>query len=309
VAQIGSPTDWTPAGLAWHGVQSAATQIGATSSLVTPTSNADYPADLDAAASAGGAVVITVGQQADAPVQAAAAAHPTTQFFEMDVVVPSSAPVNVHGLVFDEAEEGYLGGFVAAWFSTSKMVGMVGDYKTDAHSNNYAAGFQSGAAQARPGTTVTIAYAGNPDIPASGFSTAAGLVTAGNDVVMASPSLSGIEALRGACGAKAKLVALDTDAWHTVPDVASCLIVSVMKRYDSAAAAAIAAAEAGNTMPRLFVNDVSTGGIALGVFHADLPTGFQASLDALMDTLRSNPPRPTPVPVPAGSDSPSASPA
>jgi basic membrane lipoprotein Med (substrate-binding protein (PBP1-ABC) superfamily) len=183
---------------------------------------------------------------------------------------------------------------------------MVGDYKSDVHSTNYAAGFQSGAAQAKPGTTVTIAYAGNPDLPASGFSTAAGLVSAGNDVVMATPSLGGIEALRGACGAKGRLVALDTDAWHTVPDVGSCLIVSVMKRYDSAAAAAVGAAQSGNTMPRLLVNDVSTGGIALGTFHADLPAGFQTSLDALMATLRSGPPRPSAVP--AGGGSPSASP-
>jgi basic membrane protein A len=311
VASIGEPKGSTPAGLTWTGIQAAAAHIGATTSNVVPASNAELAGDLDQAAMAQSAVVVTVGSTADAAVQAAAAAHPTTQFLEMDVVVPDTSPPNVHGLAFDEAEAGYLAGYVAAAFSGSGKVGMVGDAQTDVHSTNYGAGFRNGAAEAVPAIAVALAYAGTPDSPDRGRTAAAGLVKGGNDVILAMPSLSGIGAMRETCARKARLVAVDADAWQVVPDVDSCLIVSVMKRYDAAVTAAIGTASKGTALPRVTVNDVANGGIALSAFHADLPEGFQARLDAVVSTLRSGPPRPTTAPpsgppsaVPSGSPKP-----
>jgi basic membrane protein A len=308
VATIGEPADWTPAGLTWRGVKAAATQVGASSSVAVPATNAALPATLDTTAAGQGAVVFTVGPDADAAVRVAAGAHPSAQFFEMDVAVPSDAPGNVHGVVFDEAEAGYLGGYVAAAFSASNKIGIVGDAKTDPRSANYLAGYKNGAAQAKPGILVTAAYAGGSDAPASGRTAAAGLVGAGNDVLMAMYTLSGIGALREACRSSTKVVAVDTDAWHTVPDIGTCLIASVMKEYDSAASAAIVAASSGDAMPRLFMNDLSNGGITVSSFHQDLPAGLQAGLDALIATLRSGPPRPTPAPLAAASSKLSAKP-
>jgi basic membrane lipoprotein Med (substrate-binding protein (PBP1-ABC) superfamily) len=113
---------------------------------------------------------------------------------------------------------------------------------------------------------------------------------------MAMPSLAGIGALRQACAGLVPVVALDTDAWQTLPDIHPCLVVSVMKRYDAAVSTVILVMAAGGTVARLTVNDVANGGIALSDFHATLPAGFQGRLDAVMATLRSGPPRPTPVP-------------
>jgi basic membrane lipoprotein Med (substrate-binding protein (PBP1-ABC) superfamily) len=121
-------------------------------------------------------------------------------------------------------------------------------------------------------------------------------VNAGDSVMMAMPSLSGIGAEREACTRKAQIVAVDSDAWQMLPEIRSCLIVSVLKRYDTAVAAAIDAAAAGKTLPRLTLNDVANGGIALSDFHAGLPAGFRASLDAVLGTLRSGPPHPTSKP-------------
>jgi basic membrane protein A len=214
----------------------------------------------------------------------------------MDVVVSSSAPGNVHGLVFDEAEAGYLGGFVAASFSTAGHVGMIGDGKADVRTANYAAGFQGGVAEARPDVGTKLAYAGASDAPAAGRKAATGLISAGADVIMAMASLSGIAALRQTCTSKLKVVAVETDAWYTIPDVGPCLITSILNRYDNAASAAIQAAASGQTIPRLLMNDVSNGGIALGTFHTDLPAGFEIGLDAVLATLKIGPPRPTVVP-------------
>ena len=295
VASSGEPKDWTPAGLAWKGVQGVASSIGATPSLLEPVSDAELKTDLDQAAAADGAVVVTVGPAANPAVQAAAAAHPGTHFFELEVAVPDGSPANVHGLVFDEAEAGYLGGYIAAAFTTSGKAGMVGDSKADTRSSNYAAGFKNGAAQASSSVAVTIAYAGSANQPDLGRTAAAGLIKAGNGAILAMPSLAGIGALRQACAGLVPVVAVDTDAWQIVPDIHPCLIVSVMKRYDVAVSTAIQTIAGGGTAERLTVYDVANGGIALSDFHAALPAGFQGGLDAVMATLRSGPPRPTPV--------------
>lgn len=296
VAAVPQPKDGTPAGLTLTGIQEAGVKVGATTALVEPVSNAELKTDIERAAAADGAVVVTLGADADPGVQASAASHPGTQFLEVDVAVPAGAPANVHSLVFDEAEAGYLGGFVAASFANTNKIGMVGDTKTDARTANYGAGFRAGAAEARPDASVSFAYVGTSDSPDMGRTAAAGLVKAGNTVIMAMSSLSGIGALREGCDRKIGLVAVDTDAWQTVPDIRSCLIVSVVKRYDAAVTEAILAFAAGRTVPSVVVNDVASGGIALSAFHATLPAGSQAALDTLMAALRNGPVRATPAP-------------
>lgn len=296
VAALGAPKDWTPAGLTWAGIQKAGAGVGAATTLVEPASATELAADLERAAGTPGAVVVTVGPDADPSVQAAAAAHPTTQFLEMDVAVAASSPPNVHGLVFDEAEAGYLGGYVAASFATTAEVGFVGDTATDPSSANYGAGFAAGVAEAGKDLTVGLAYAGTADSPDKGRAAAATLVKAGSGVIMAPPSLSGIGAFREACTRGASLVAVAADAWQIVPDVQPCLIASVLKRYDTAVGSAIVAVAAGRTLAANAVGDVASGAIALSEFHAPLPDGFQAGLDAVMATLRAGPPRATPGP-------------
>jgi basic membrane protein A len=213
------------------------------------------------------------------------------------MVVPDTSPSNVHGLVFDQAETGYLAGYIAAALANSGKVGMVGDTKADVRSTNLASGFKAGAAQANAEVAVAFAYAGDTDSPDKGRIAAAGLVKAGNTVLMAAPSLSGIGALREACGRKAQVVAVDTDAWQTVSDIRPCLIVSVMNRYDVAVTAAIATLASGGPLPRIGVSDVAGGAIGLSDFHADLPAGFRDKLDAVVGALANGPARSTPAPA------------
>jgi len=305
VAQLGEPKDWTPAGLTWKGIQSEAAIIGAEPTLIEPATDSEIPADLDRAATPA-SVVVTVGPDSDAAVQAAAAAHPGVQFLELDVAVPDSAPANVHGLVFDEAEAGYVAGYVAAAFATSGGVGMVGDTKTDPRSANYAAGVVAGASEFGPGVKVTVAYAGSPDAPDMGRTAATGLVKAGDAVIVALPSLSGIGAMRQACSSRTGIVGVDGDAWQLVPDVQACVIVSVLKRFDIAVGNAIHTIATGESLPRVALNDIASGGIALSDFHADQPAGLQAGLDAVMATLERRPTPSAAVTTAAPSASPSA---
>jgi len=297
VAALGQPKDATPAGLTWTGIQATAGRVGATAALAEPATRAALAAEIDTAAGADRAVVVTFGSDAGDAVLAAAAAHPTTQFLEMDVVTPEGAPANVHGLLFDEAEAGYLAGYIAASFSGTGKVGIVGDAAADAATANYAAGFRAGAAQARPGSTVSVGYAGTADAPEKGRTAAATLIKGGNDTILAMPSLSGIGAMRETCDRKARFIAVDTDAWQVVPDVRPCLIASVLDRYDTAVGTALLALAAGQTLPQQVMNDVSNDGIAVSELHADAPAGFGTGLAGVMTTLKNGPPRPTPAPA------------
>lgn len=309
IAPIGEPKEWTPAGLTWLGISTVAARIGATTSLVEPASNADLETAVETAAATDKAVVVTVGPDATQVVQAAAVAHPGTQFIEVGVVVTDGSPANVHGLAVDQAEAGYLAGFVAASFTISAKIGMVGDTKTDTRSTNYAAGFTSGSAQAAPAVAVGIAYAGTPDLPDKGRTAAVSLVKAGDDVVLTMPGLAGIGAAREACTRKALLVAVEMDAWHVVPDLQPCLIVSVVARYDVAVSGAVQSLSTGKALDRVTVEDVANGGLALSDFHANLPPGLQPKLAAVLEALQAGPPRPTAAPTtPAPSAVPSASP-
>jgi basic membrane protein A len=310
VSTIAKPKDASPSGLTWKGVQAAGTKIGVAATLVEPASRSDLASAVEQAASGLLAVVVTIGFDANGAVQIAAAAHPSAQFFEVGVAVPVTSPDNVHGIVFDEAQAGYLAGFVAGSFSGAGKVGFIGDTATDARSANYAAGFASGASQARAGTIVSIAYVGSPDSPDEGRTTAATLVKSGVNVLTAVPDLSGIGAVREACARQARLVAVETDAWLVIPDVRSCLIVSVLERYDASVENAILAVSSGRTVPAIEVEDVSTGGIALSDFHGEQPAGFGTLLAGVLAALEKGPPHPTPAPPtdslpPGGSPAPS----
>jgi basic membrane protein A len=297
VATLGEPKDATPAGLTWAGIQATAGRIGATAALVEPATRTTLASAIDKAATGDRAVVVTVGSDAAEAVLTAAAAHPTTQFLEMDVVVPEGAPNNVHGLLFDQAEAGYLAGYIAASFSGTGKVGIVGDTAADAATANYAVGFRAGAAQARPGSTVSVGYAGTADAPEKGRTAAATLINGGNDTILAMPSLSGIGAMRETCDRKARFVAVGTDAWQVVPDVRPCLIATVLDRYDTAVGTALLALAAGQVLPQRVMSDVSNDGIAVGDLHADAPAGFGTALAGVMTTLKNGPPRPTPAPT------------
>ena len=302
ISAIGESADGTPSMLAWHGVQDAASRLGVKAALVTPVSMADLTAAVGKAAGDGTTIVVTVGPQAAQAVLDNAAAHTATQFFELDQTIPDGSPANVHGLAFDEAEAGYLAGFVAASVTTSGQVGLVGDTKTDLRTGNYAAGMKNGATYANPAVGVTVAYANRTNDPQAGHAATASLVAGKADVIVATSDLTGAGAMREACARKAGIVALETDATLLLPDVAPCVVAGVLKRYDVAAREAILRYSGNVALPAVIVFDVAAGGIGVSDFHKPAPAGVADRLAALLAAMKKGPPRPTPSPVPAATD-------
>lgn len=298
ISAIGESERGTPSELAWQGVQDAASRLGASPRLVTPASMAEVADAVKKAADDGTTVVVTVGPQGAQAVSDVAGGHAATQFFELDQAIPDGAPSNVHGLVFDEAEAGYLAGVVAASVTESHKIGMVGDTATDVRTANFANGFRNGAKYADPAVEVTVAYAGRSDDPQKGRATTAGLVLGNADVILAMPDLTGAGAMREACTREARVVAVDTDADLVLPDIAQCLVVSVLKRYDVAVRDAILRYVANEAMPAVTMFDVAGGGIGLSDFHNPVPSDLSDRLAGVLAAMRNGPSRPTPEPTP-----------
>ncbi len=274
--------------LVWNGAQHAATTLGVPATLVSPTSAIELAGKVDAAAAGGATIVIAVGRDASAQAAASAAGHPETQFLMVDVATPAGAPANLRGLVFDEAQAGYLAGIVASAYSRTGHVAMVGDSATDARSQNYLAGFRAGVREGNPGATVAVGYAGSATALEAARTATAALVKSGSDVVLAMPGLSGIGAMREACARHAFVLAADTDAWQLVPDVRPCLIAGVRKRYDLVVSAAILAYASGAPVQTTTMSDVASRGIELTDLHVAAPTGLQVRLDSALAVMRAS---------------------
>jgi basic membrane protein A len=297
---VGQIEQASATGLAWAGVQDAAATLGVTPNLVQAPSAADLDASIAAASSDDGAVVITVGSAATDAVATAAAAHPATDYLELGVAAAEDAPSNVHGVVFDQAQTGYLAGFVAASFSTSGSVAFVGDVETDLATSNYVAGFQAGAREAAaqgaavpaaptenatPPAPVLVSYVGSATAPEKGRAASAAAAKAGADVLTAQPSLSGLGAMRDACGRKVGLVGIGSYAWQTLPDVEPCLIASVIERLDVVVRDSVLSVAHGASLPSLIVGNVANGGIAVSDLHVEAPAGFSDKLASVLAAL------------------------
>ena len=307
IADVGESEAGTASALAWKGVQWVATDLGAASSMKIPKSARELWNEVQAAATTGATVVVTVGADAGAATRTAALANPSVEFFALDQPIADGAPGNLHVIVFDESEMGYLAGVIAASLSRTGSVGLVGDENSDTATENYAAGFRNGARLANPAAVVALANAGSPDDPAKGRAAVASLIAGQADVVAAILDVSGIGAMREACARNALVIALDTDAWLLAPDVRPCLAASVLKLYDVEIVAAILLYARGGGVAGSLLGDAAAGGIGLTDFHVFEPATLTDLLKRVTGDMRAGPPRPTAAPPSTATAAPATS--
>lgn len=298
---VGESQPGSRSALAWQGAQQAAEILGAASSHVYPVTAAELYAAVTAAASAeapvGVTVVVTAGPEGAQAALAVAPQRPSTLFLVLDQVIPDSAPANVHGLVFDDVEAGYLAGYVAAGVSPTGNVGFVAGLASDLAAAGYLAGLQNGARQLSSTATVSPAYAGAAQDPQKGRAAVDGLVAAGAGVIVAMPDLTGYGAMRQACAHEVPVVALATEAALLLPDVRSCLVLSILRRYDLAVRDAITGYASGRPVPRVAVGTVASGGIQPGPFARHASPELANGLQDVLAAMRAGPPRPAPTPA------------
>jgi basic membrane protein A len=111
-------------------------------------------------------------------------------------------PANYQGLLFNEAQAGYLAGIIAGTITKSGKIGAVGGRSDVPPVVNYIKGYENGAKSVKASVTVTKVYVEDFNAPDKGEAAAKTMIGQGVDVVFQVAGLTGAGVLRAACSAK-----------------------------------------------------------------------------------------------------------
>jgi basic membrane protein A len=198
---------------------------------------------------------------------------------------------NAQGLVFDEAQPGYLAGVLACSISETGVVGAVGGIFTIPPVSQYIGGYHNGCLSVNPDATVLVEYVSedisnafnNPD---AGRQIADQMVEADADVLFQVAGGSGQGVLSAACDNDLYAIGVDVDQFFSSPDHQDCLVTSAEKKIIAAISDAIQRVADGSAVGGVIVGDASNGGIGLAPFHNFEDTVTPEIRDAINEALQ-----------------------
>src|SRR5881397_1331405 len=127
VTDIGQLEDKSFNEYSCRGVLDGTRAIGAPDPKVIVTKDiADYKQNIQQFVDQKFDIIVTIGFLIGTETLAAAKANPSVQFFGVDQFVADPSPANYQGLLFNEAQAGYLAGIVAGTITKSGKIGAVG---------------------------------------------------------------------------------------------------------------------------------------------------------------------------------------
>jgi basic membrane protein A len=231
----------------FDGLMQAESELGVQVSEAESQSAEDYPGNLQAMVDASCDVIFAVGFNLIDDVNIAAQAYPDISMVTVDGFVTGDSE-NLKPVVYRMVESSYLAGYLAAAYSTSKVVGTYGGLQIDAVTD-FMTGFYFGAKayETETGTAVTVlgwdpiaaegqfwgSFAPND---ATGKSIAAAQLEQGADVLFpvgGDQFGAGTEAIKEA-GGSAVMIGVDKDIALTAPEYAEFILTSAEKRMGAA---------------------------------------------------------------------------
>jgi basic membrane protein A len=284
VTDIGQLEDKSFNEYSWKGVQDGAAAVGAPAPQVIVTADtADYKKNINSLVDDGYNVIVTVGFLIGTDTRAAAIVHPEIQFFGVDQFVAAPNPPNYQGILFAEAQPGYLAGIVAASVSKSGVIGAVGGRSDVPPVFSYINGYRNGAASVNPKIKVLVNYTEDFNAPDKGQASAKAMIGQKADVIFQVAGLTGAGALRAACAAKIWGIGVDVDQAKSLPDAAACIITSAEKKLQNAVKQAIQRFATEGPQKGNFLNDAKNDGIGLSPFtNVTISADVQKKIDAAL---------------------------
>src|SRR6185436_5772320 len=158
VTDIGQLEDKSFNEFSWKGVQDGASAVGGTAKNIVTKDVADYKQNIQSFVDQKYDVIVTVGFLIGTDTLAAAKANPTIQFFGVDQFVADPVPANYQGLIFNEAQAGYLAGIIAGTITKTGKIGAVGGRSDVPPVVNYIKGYENGAKSVKASVAVTKVY-------------------------------------------------------------------------------------------------------------------------------------------------------
>lgn len=295
----------------WCGTIAGATAVGGTADVIVTEDPADYQNNMQTFIDQGYQVIVTYGFALGTDTTIAAKNNPDVQFIGLDQAVcvdengdpdPTFACAgdaaallpNYQGLIFNEAQAGYLAGIVAGTLTETGVIGTVGGINTIPAVVSYIGGYVNGAKSVNPEVEVLVSYV-SEDIttafndPAAGASIAEQMIGQDADFIFQVAGLSGQGALEAACDADLYGIGVDVDQALALPDL-TCIITSAEKKLVEAVSEAIQRVADGSAEGGTLLLDAASDPpkVAASAFHnhpdlltADLQTALDEATAAM----------------------------
>lgn len=264
---------------AYEGLQQAQEQLGVQIRDAESHSIEDFDPNLQAMVNAGCDVTFAVGFDLIDPVNAAAAANPDVNFVTIDGY--SEGHDNLKPVEYASVEPSYLAGYLAAAYSTTKVIGTYTGVNVPAVTT-FMDGFYFGAKayEEETGTEITVLgydpanpdagdYVGNFTDSGRAKSISDGQIENGADVIypVAGGLFSATSEAINESGKDVVFIGVDKDVAVTSPEYASQVLVSVEKRMTNAVFSIIeeTMAEGFNGAP--YLGNLENEGTVLSSFH------------------------------------------
>lgn len=303
----------------WCGTIKGATAVGGSAKVIVTKDKKDYQTNMKLLIGEGATIIVTYGFALGGDTAIAAKANPTVSFVGIDQFIcvdeagvpaksdpvtqvclgkgdPAKVLPNYQGLVFNEAQAGYLAGVLAGSLTTTKVIGTVGGIFSIPPVPQYMGGFENGAKSVNPDVKVLSEFV-STDIakaftdPVRGKAIADQMVAGGADVLFQVAGGSGQGVLQAACANNLLAIGVDVDQFLSAPGFEKCLLTSAEKKLVDNTASAIQrivdkSAKGGN----VFLNATSTPlGIGLAPYHdlaSKVTPEIQAKVDAALAALK-----------------------
>jgi basic membrane protein A len=265
------------------------------------SSASDYVPNINAFIQQKCGIIVTVGFLMGPATQTAAKAHPNQKFAIVDY---SYAPPlsNVDALLFNTAQDGFLGGYLAAGMSKSGKVATFGGQKLSTVTI-YMDGFWDGVQyyNAKHHKNVKVlgwnektqkgSFVGNFTDLTAGQRLTNTFITEGADIIFPVAGGVGLGSakavqLANSNGQNVNMMWVDTDGCVSAATYCKFFITSVEKGIQTAVKNAVLTAAKGSLKGGNYIGTLSNGGVQLAPFH-DFASKVPASLQSELNQVKS----------------------
>ena len=288
VTDIGGLNDRSFNQLANEGLERAKSELSVEGRVLTSAKNSDYVPNLSSLAQQKYDIIIGVGFLMSDAINTVATKFPDTNFAIIDFsqAALKGKPTNVRGLLFKEAEAGYLAGTLAGLYVKDKggdqVISSVGGQKippVDA----YIAGYQAGAKKVNPDVKTLNGYSQDFVKQDLCKEEALNQIAEGSQVVFQVAGQCGLGALDAAKEKGVLGIGVDADQGH----LGDHILTSALKKIDEAVFATVGevqedAYKGGSDV----VFDLSNDGVGYGETN-EIGTKYAEQVKEIQDKIAS----------------------
>nr|WP_119869023.1 BMP family ABC transporter substrate-binding protein [Frondihabitans sp. 762G35] len=282
--------------LGLDGLNEAAKDLGATPKKVESADQTVYASNISSLVNQKCNLIITVGFLLADATKAAAKANPNVDFATIDDA--STTADNVRPITFNTSEAAFLGGYAAASYSKTGVVGTFGGAQIPTVTifmDGFADGVKYYNEQKKKDVKVVGwdvssqkgVFTGGFDAGTAAKQSAQTLIDQNADVIMpvGGPIYqSAAQAIKDA-DKGIVLVGVDSDTYETDPANASLFLTSVEKGIAPATKAVVEDAAKGSFTNTPYVGTLKNDGVGLAPFH-DYESKIASSLPGELDTIK-----------------------